>query len=368
MKIFKTKKLTLCIILSAAVIFAGPALLSCGKSVAANSGNVSNYGYILADGNDIYYTKIVENDEGDFYSNIYKYNIKSGAEILVAENEADSIYDLNAYLALDGGYLYFLPNFLHKSVKEVSDNIYRVKPDGKNIEPEPLFKEDINVSFMHISNGTIFYYDDAESAIYRMRTDGTKRQLICEAYISGIAVGKDKIYYSEFELLMAVSVNGGEPEEIFDFDDFDMYIEYLVLDGDYLFYLDDNQSTLGRIKTDGTEPRTLFTYDYIEHFNISGGTLYFVVDEYGSTGNYAVLSIVPGSRSPRVVVSDKEDFGEISPIAIWDGTVYFIGFPNSDTIMDSDEVWFTADIGGGEMKPFQPVNVYNYGPDGGDWD
>jgi len=360
-----TKKLTLCLIL-AAVIFTCPALSSCAKSVAANSGNVSNYGYILADGDDIYYTKIVEDEEGDFYSNIYKYNTKSGTEILVAENESESMYDLNAYLALDGGYLYFLPNFLHKSVKEVSDNIYRVKPDGKNTRPEPLFKEDISVSFMHVSNGTIFYYDDAEYAIYKMKTDGTKRQLICEASVSGIAVGRDKIYYSEYELLMAVSVNGGEPEEIFDFEDFDIYIEYLVLEGDYLFYLDDNQSTLGRIKTDGTEPRTLFTYDYIEHFNISGGTLYFVVDEYGSTGNYAVLSLVPGSRSPRVVVSDKEDLGEISPIAIWGGTVYFIGFPNSDTIMDSDEVWFTAGIGGGEMKAFRPLNVYYYEPDDDD--
>jgi len=356
MKIFKNKKLALCFIISA-VIFAGLAAPSCGKSVAPTSGNVSNYGYILTDGNDIYYTKIVEDEQGDFYSNIYKYNTKNGSEVLIAENEADSMYDLNAYLSLDGGYLYFLPNFLHKSVKEVSDNIYRVKPDGKNTKPEPLFEENINVSFMHVSNGTIFYYDDAESAIYKMKTDGTRRQLICEAFISGIAVGKDKIYYSEFELLMAVGVNGGEPEEIFDFEDFDIYIEYLVLDGDYLFYLDDNQSTLGRIKVNGTENRTLYTYDYIEHFNISGGTLYFIVDEYGSTGNYAVLSIVPGSRSPRVIVSDKEDLGEISPLAIWGGTVYFIGFPSSETIMDSDEVWFTVDISGDEIKPFQPLNV-----------
>jgi len=354
----KFKFSSLCVILAAIAVFSA-VTPSCGKkSVASTSGNISNYGYILANGTEIYYTKVISDEYGNYYSNIYKYDTAAQTEMIVSSVEADSMVSMNAYLSLDGGYLYFLPNFIHKTEKGVSDNIYRVKPDGVNTSPEPLFEDPIQCSFMHISNGTIFYYDESEYAIYRMKTDGTKKQLICEAYAEGITVGAGKIYYAEFELLMEVSTNGGEPRELYDFTDHNLYVEYLILDGDYLYYLDDNQSELGRIRIDGTDHKTLYSYTYIEYFNINGGVLYFVVDEYGSDANYAVLSIVPGGRSAKVIVSDKEELGYISPISIWDNTVYFIGMNSYETIMDSDDVWYKVGVSGGAIEPFQPLNVY----------
>jgi len=332
---------------------------SCGKSVALTSGNSANYGYILVDGNFVYYTKILTTDYGDFYSNIYRRNMNTGAEILIAEIEADTMYDLNAFLTLDGGYLYFLPNFAHDSASDSSHNIYRVKPNGKNTTPEALFREDIDCTFMHISNGIIFYYDDTESVLYRMKTDGTKRQPLVEAFIEGIAIGKDTIYYSEYEMLMSISVNGGEPVEVYDFDDYDFYIEHLILDGEYLFYLDDTQSRIGRIRIDGRDNRpSIYEYAYIEYFNVSNGQIYFVVDEYGSSGYYAIMSISPGSRNPRLVVSDRAELGYISTVALWGNSIYFIGMPSRETIMDSDELWFIAGTDGSGLTPFQPLNVY----------
>ncbi|MCL2095700.1 MAG: DUF5050 domain-containing protein [Oscillospiraceae bacterium] len=351
---FKFRILSAC--LCAVIVFAAFASSSCA-SVTATSGNSANYGYVLAAGNYIYYTKITGDESGDYFNNIYRYNAKNDTEIIVASMEAESPYELNGYLSLDGGWLYFLPNFIHDSANPAAANIYRVKPDGKNTSPEALFPEDISCAYMHIQNGVIFYYDDYDEAIYRVKTNGSNHQLIAEAYVTGIAVGKNQIYYAEDELLMSVGVNGGTPVEVYNFEEHDFYIDYLVLDGNYLYYLDDGQSRIGRLDITSKDNRTIFTHTYIEHFNISDGQVYFVVDEYGSSGDYSILSLTPGARNPNILVGETDELGYISPVSIFGDTIYYIGMPYADTIMDSDYVWFRASLTGSAGVPFQPVNI-----------
>jgi len=359
-KTHRVLKLYLCLIFTAVFVFTG-VISSCGKNtVAVSSGNISNYGYVLVDKDDIYYTKTIING-AMFYSNIYKYNIKSGTEILVASTEADYYNEMNAFLSIDNGELYFLANFLDGSYKECSPNISKVKPDGKKIKPEKILDEDISCAFMQVINGVIYYYDDVEHGLYKINIDGTKKQLLCEAAISGIAISGDKIYFAEFEMLMEVSTDGGEPKEIYDFGEENFYIESLVFEGDYLYYLDDSLSFIGRIRTDGKDKSIIYRVGddlpvYIDYFNVSGGTVYFVLDEYGPTGNYAVLSIVPGNRLAKVVVSDSEDFGDISALSVWGEKIYFFGMPISETIMDSDYVWFTVNKSGGKPEAFKPLS------------
>lgn len=367
-KIGKTSgKLRLILILLAFSVFSVGFLgvaSSCGTSVAAISGNASNYGYVLTAGDDVYYTKIVVKSEEEIYSNIYKCSAKNPEnEVLISTVRAEYINHMNAFLSLDGGYLYFLTKFIHGTGEEFSDNIYRVKTDGKNTTPEKVFEEDISCSFMYVSNGTIYYYEDNDMAIYKINTNGTKKELLCEANISGIAVGGDKIYYAELDRLMAISVNGGEADEIYNFEADEIYIESLVLDGNYLYYLDDAYSSIGRIKTDGTDKKDVYkmsesSYAYIESFNVSGGVVYFVLDVYGQTENYAVLSITPGSKSTKLIVSDENELGEIGPLAIWGDTIYFVGMPFYETIMGSDDVWFTVKKSGGKIEAFKPLNVF----------
>lgn len=362
----KTGKSRLLIIALAVFVCAvSCAASSCGVSVSSSSGNSSNFGFVLVDGDDVYYTKAAVNMETfEFFSNIYKYNSKTDSDTLVSSMKVDYISYMNAFLSLDGGYLYFLPKFVYDTDEEYGDNIYRVKPDGKNTEPEKLFEENIKCTFMHISNGTIYYYDDADSAFYRMNTNGSNKKLLCEAYADAIAFGGDKIYFVDYEILMAVSVNGGEPEEIYDFDEDEIYIESLVFDGNYLYYLDDEYATISRIKTDGTDIQEVYklpesSYAYIERFNISGGTVYFILDYYGKSESYAVLSVIPGnSRSTKEIVTDSlYEFLDIGPIQIWGDIIYFVGMP-ADDIMDSDDVWFTVKKSGGKPSAFKPFVVF----------
>ena len=354
-------RVLLCAALMTAVLASVAAVSSsCGKNIASTSGNVSNYGYVLADGGDVYYTKIIE-DGNSYYSNIYKRNIQNGGEILVASTEVEYPREMNGFLTIDGGELYFLSNYLNDSVIQASPNISRVNPDGRHIKPEKLFQDDISCAFMQIVNGVIYYYDDAEQAIYRMNTDGTQKKFICSAVASGIAIGGGRIYYGEYEKLMEVGENGGTPKELRDFSDENFYIQSIVLDGDYIYYLDDSYSKIGRIKTDGSENKELYAVsgdssEYIKYFNINNGVVYFVAENYGEESNYAVLSLNPGSKSPKLIVSDKNELGDIWPLAIWNDVIYFAGMPSFETILDSDYVWFTVHKSGGKISPFQPLN------------
>lgn len=364
-KISKTKKIAKALILFLVVIvIAAPyALASCGKSVSVSSGNISNYGYVLVDGDDIYYTKVVESLSG-YYSNIYKYNIKTQEEILIASTEADYHNEMNGFLAIDNGELYFLTNYLNDSIKEASVNISKIKPDGKNIQPTLLFEDDISCSFMQIENGVIYYYDDMEQAIYRMNVNGTQKKFICDASASGIAIGNGKIYFSEYDVIMQVSTKGGEPQVFYDFSDEGFFVETIILEGNYIYYIDDSYSCIGRIRTDGSGNQQIYTIsgntnEYIEYFNVSGGVVYIVSDSHAEDSIYSILSIIPGNKSPKQIVTNKSELGDISPLAIWNDTIYFMGMPVYETILDSDYVWFTVNKSGGKLTPFQPVNEYS---------
>ena len=362
MKIKKTKKLCLRVLLLCAVIFSG-ILSSCGASSILSSGNVSNYGYVLTDKTDVYYTKTITSGNGTVSSNIYKYNTKTQTEILIAQTSAEEIFEMNAFMTLYNGELFFLTNYAHGTSKEWSPNIYKIKTDGKNTKPEAILEKDTKCSFMQIVNGMIYYYDYLEDSMYRVNPNGTKRELICELPMTAIAIGGGKIYFADYDILAEVSVNGGEPKEIYNFEEDDIYIESLILDGNYLYYTEYNQELIGRIRIDGKDNREVYKVPesssaYIENFNIGAGKVYFTLDEYGESGDYAVLEITPGGNQPRVIVSDKNELGDISPLSIWGDTIYFVGFPIFDTVLNSDFVWFTVSKNGGNIEPFQPFNVY----------
>ena len=351
------------ILLAAALIFSG-IFSSCGDSKLPSSvttpGNVASFGYLLVDNDDVYYTKtLIDGDK--YYSSIYKYNTKNKTDIPVAVMEEvydlDLRYEMNAYMSIYEGELYFLARFSDDSNQKWSPNIYKVKTDGKDAAPVPLFENDISCAFMQIVDGMIYYYDTQDSVLYRMKPDGTKREVIFEDDTEVIAIGKEKIYYANYDnMLMEVGINGGYPAEIYDFDRDS--IEELVLEGNYLYYILDEKTFIGRIKTDGSERRddiykvSAASNAWILSFNISEETIYFVLDEYGQTGDYAVLSIVPGSRE-KVIVKDSYEFLDISPLAIWGNTVYFFG-----VTMESEDSWYTVSKNGGETAEFQPQFIF----------
>ena len=347
---------------------------SCGSESKIPAGNINNYGYVLLDGNDIYYTKVIITDLS-YYSNIYKYNTANKSETLVAEVEVDYSNEMNAYMTLYNGELYFLPYFLHDSINESSPNIYKVKPDGKNIVPTALFEKEISCTFMQIKGGVLYYYDDIDGKLYSMNPNGTNRKVVCEATMLSISIDGNKAYFAEDEMLMSVSLKGGEPVAIFDFLELDegFFLKDIVAEGNYIYYSDDEYMRVGRIGTNGKNNEIIYTAEseeYVNFFNVSGDTVFIIVENYGTTKDFAILSVSARGGEPRIVVSETENLGDILPVSIWGDTLYLNGMPVYDTILDSDYVWFTVRKSGGKPIPFRPFNVYDefYDVDEEEWE
>ena len=363
--IIKTKKIVISgiIILCVAFITLSIGLFLHVEVVPPMSGNISNYGYVLVDDDDIYYTKIIETPLM-YYSNIYKYNISTRTETLVAVTETYYPNEMNSFLTMYNGELYFLANYQSDLTKKSSPNIYKVTPDGRITEPVKLLEENISCAFMQISDGMIYYYDDYEQAIYKTDINGTQKEFLCGAVISGMAVGNGKIYYAEYGRIMQISTKGGEPSEVCDFSDDRFYIESIVLEGDHIYYSDDSYFFIGRVRTDGNRNQIIYKAneaknEYIDSFNVNGGVVYIVSENYSKDSMYSVLLVTPGIRIIKQIISSKNEFGYIAPLAIWDDTIYFLGMQLYEVVLDSDYVWFTVKKSGGRLSPFQPLAEYS---------
>ena len=333
---------------------------SCGSGSLISAGNINNYGYVLVDGNDIYYTKVIITDM-NYYGNIYKYNTATKQEEIVAETIVDFPNQMNAFLTLYNGDLYFLPYFLHESIAESSPYIYKVKPDGKNIVPEPVFEDDASITFMQIVDRTLYYYDDAEGILYSMNPNGTNRKAVCEAMMSGISISGGKAYFTDYEFLQSVSLKGGEPELIFDFSELEepIYLKNIVVDGNFIYYSEYDGTRIGRIRTNGTNNEDIYISgagEYINFFNVSGDMMYIVVENYGREQNHAVIAVSASGGNSRVIVSDSENLGDILPVLIWGETIYLSGMPIFE-MMESEYVWFTVKKSGGNLVPWKAFSI-----------
>ena len=351
-------------------------LVSCGNNAGIPAGNLLNYGYVLVDGDDVYYSKILIND-GDYYSCIYKYNSSTSEDVLISALYAEDDNVMNSFLTLEKGNLYFLTNYLHESHLEASENISYIKPDGKVPEEvQKIFEtDDISARYMQIVKGVLYYYDDWEEAIYRINLNGTGKKLICEAEIysdSFLTVANNKVYFGEDTMILEVSINGGTPKVIFDseeeYEDDYYYIGYLAADNKFIYYMDDDKSFIRRISLNGKNDTLVYEAPAgmnIESFNVSDGVVYFVTD---TNDIYEIMSITPGAANPTVVVDRNNGYGDILPISIWGNTIYFLAMPAYETIMESDYVWFTVNKSGGRITAMRPFTVSSDIFEDDEWD
>jgi len=371
----KTKRVLSVVLIAAVCAAMAMATGSCGRGSTVSAGNINNFGYLLVDGQHIFFTQVTITDFG-YYSHIYRYHTVSKEEIPVARMEVDFPNEMNAFMSIHGNYLYFLPYFLHESMKEVSPNIYRVRTDGSNTTPEPLFDEEMSIMFMQIEGGLIYFYDDYLGALFSMNPDGSDRRVIAEAPMDSLTIAGGTVFFADNEHLMSVPLRGGEITEIFDFSTFGangVFLRHIVAEGNYIYFSDDDFSMVGRIRNNGrSEPEIIYrtnpdTLEYVAFFNVSGNNVFMVVENFGPEQNFAILSVPVSGGEPRVIVSDAESLGDILPISIWNNVIYFAGMPIYVTVMDSDYVWFSVGVDGGRFGPWQPFSIADESAMWDDW-
>lgn len=340
-------------------------IAACGSGAVHTSGENNSFGYTLLDGDDLYYTKVVVKEDVYYYSCLYKRNLKTKEETLINITECDYLNEVNSFINIAGSDILFLTNYVYDSSYGVSDNITKVKKTG--MEPSLLLEEDSDCALMQVVGSDVYYYDESEQIIYKTDKNGSSPKKICEASTNSFFVQGSKLYFSDFEYIYSVSASGGEPSVIFESTEEGYYVDQITYGNGYIYFIDDSFSSIRRIKGSAkniTESELLYEADmnkntYIERIYYYNKELYFTLDCYGANDNYAVLAYNPATSNTRVVVSDTEDFIEISPFSIWNDTVYFYAMTSNENIMDSDWVWYTVPASGGKATPFSPLYVFD---------
>lgn len=201
------------------------------------------------------------------------------------------------YVAQQGEWIYYS-----------NQGLYKMKLDGT--EKTKLF-DDLSPEFVYVANDWIYFTNGIyQLNLYKIRTDGTRRNLISNDPVGYFNVVGEWIYYSKgagkdfgipgFGNLYKMKTDGTEKTKISD-----VNLGYIIVSGDWIYYFDsettDNYggiTDLYRIKTDGTE-KTKLLDKRITSINIMGDWIYYcnkgIFKAKSDASNKSVINNGPAS-------------------------------------------------------------------------
>lgn len=217
------------------------------KRTGNTPGNIVNGGSIVQQGDWLYYIS-----NTDF--TLYKMRTDGNGRVQICDDQA-------LYLNVIGDMIYY-QNF--------SDNrtVYKIKTDGTG-------REKLNgdpSQFVTVADGWIYYYHMDDEKLYKIRTDGTDRTQLTDACSYYINVVDDWVYYTDLSAIYKIRTDGTDRTKI-------MYCNpgcgYLIVDGDWLYYLNDTQKgIICRARLNGMRP-TEICGDQSEYFNVEDDWIYY---------------------------------------------------------------------------------------------
>lgn len=230
-----------------------------GLNIRGNTvGNLSNAGKVAMQGDSIYYN---EQDK------LYRKDLNTGSKQMLYEKHQASADFINVV----GDWVYF-----------TSQGIYRIRIDGTNLEK----LNDNRSSNLSVINGWIYYLNHGldyrgedgtilfkDRGLYRMRIDGTEKQLITKDFATYVNVVDNYIYYSNYsdnDRLYRVSIDGTEIEKLND--ERSIYIN--VIDGWVYYNNMEGEDAFFRIRIDGSD-RQVISGVRPAYINISNGWVYY---------------------------------------------------------------------------------------------
>ena len=213
---------------------------------------------------------------------------------------------LDGMLCRQGDWIYY-PN--------ASDGfkLYKMRLDGtekQKITDETASCINVIGDWIYYMNG--FSSDPTNNSLCKIRTDGTGRSELCDHVYNDIIVVNEWIYYTSFVdmCIYKIKTDGTDKTKLSDDADFPTCVNvkdgwvyysnfsdnrciykmrtdgsertkinneqstYLIVDGDWIYYLSYSDFSLHRIKTDGSE-ETALCGDYFNGFNLDGDWIYF---------------------------------------------------------------------------------------------
>ncbi|MDD4664319.1 MAG: DUF5050 domain-containing protein [Caldisericia bacterium] len=118
----------------------------------------------------------------------------------------------------------------------------------------------LNGGFVAQDQDWIYYASINPQGLYKVPINGKKKQKVCDDIGSSINVLSDWIYYSnatDNSTIYKVKTDGSERQKLYD----EPFSSYLNIAGDWLYFMNENKfAMLFRIRTDGSEYEAVVEY------------------------------------------------------------------------------------------------------------
>lgn len=219
---------------------------------------------------------------------------------------------------LSGGYLAEDNGWIYHSIFDGSDCFYKERTDGS--EKQKLDDQDvcdINV------NGEWIYYSVVSKGIYKIKTDGSSKELIRSFKISpnNLIYYDGCLYFTEDLIPYKISLDTNKISHISD-----QRFQDMVIIDNWIYYISYNKNKLKRCTIDGTDFQTLSPHS-VDAYTIKDGNIYFQDGD-----DYCLYRMtMDGSNITKL----KDDFVADS-MHIIDGTLYYLAIGTQICSLDLD--------------------------------
>ena len=182
---------------------------------------------------------------------------------------------------------------------------YKLAPDGSNVQ-QINDKKVASGYTVNISDGWVYYYDEdenGEDCVYKFKTDGTQKEKIHAGRVDYMIVDGEWIYYASMyddTSIYKMKTDGSEDQLVLEED----RISTLNLSGEWLYYAADNtdgETSLYRVKVDGTDKQELYRNLDNPYFNVEG--IYIIGDwVYFIDKNDNLYRITPEGAGAQMIM------------------------------------------------------------------
>ncbi len=225
------------------------------EAIGNSSGNISNYGFAVQDGD---YTYISAIGKG-----LYRVS-KDGQE-----KEKILSYEVANINVIDG-WIYFTYTEDHPS-KDERGRLYKMAANGKSVTK----LTDCRVQSVHIIGDWIYYINSEDSKLYKVRIDGKgKKSLYDKNPVGSFTVSDGWIYFKEQydNALYKMRTNGSDKKFLCKGLGLDARI---VAEGNWVYYDSyGNIDGISKVDIDGKEQQQII-FEVVDSFNVDNGYVYY---------------------------------------------------------------------------------------------
>lgn len=190
----------------------------------------------------------------------------SDISVIVSAGVANTVGNTNAN-SRNRGIAAAQGNWIYYSNMRYNYYLYKMRLDGT--EKQILTKD--NVCSVNVVGEWVYYTNESDaSSLYKIRIDGSKRTKINSDVSYSLHVVNEWVYYVSKDTIYKIKTDGSE--KTFLCSDVCMNIN---VEGNWIYYINNNNSRMYKISTDGTSRSEIREGIQAAYLNVADGMLYY---------------------------------------------------------------------------------------------